>query len=62
VSCISFALRRSCSAAYLDETQLHMLSTEMEEAADARRWTQVALHLPELRALLAQIAVSGKEM
>ena len=50
------------SAAYLDETQLHMLCTEMEEAADAGRWTQVALHLPQLRALLAQIAVSGKEM
>ena len=50
------------SAAYLDETQLHMLCTEMEEAADGGRWTQVALHLPQLRALLAQIAVSGKEM
>jgi signal transduction histidine kinase/CheY-like chemotaxis protein/streptogramin lyase len=50
------------SAAYLDETQLHMLCTEMEEAADGGRWTQVAMHLPQLRALLAQIAVSGKEM
>ncbi|WP_230522523.1 Hpt domain-containing protein [Janthinobacterium sp. EB271-G4-7A] len=50
------------SAAYLDETQLHMLCTEMEEAADGGRWTQVAVHLPQLRALLAQIAVSGKEM
>ncbi|WP_253192820.1 two-component regulator propeller domain-containing protein [Janthinobacterium sp. LM6] len=50
------------SAAYLDETQLHMLCTEMEEAADGGRWTQVALHLPQLRALLTQIAVSGKEM
>ena len=50
------------SAAYLDETELHMLCTEMEAAADGGRWTQVALHLPQLRALLAQIAVSGKEM
>ena len=50
------------SAAYLDETELHMLCTEMEEAADAGRWTQVALHLPRLRALLAQIAIPGKEM
>ena len=50
------------SAAYLDETELHMLCTEMEEAADAGRWTQVALHLPHLRALLAQIAIPGKEM
>ena len=50
------------SAAYLDETELHMLCTEMEEAADGGRWTQVALHLPRLRALLAQVAVPGKEM
>ncbi len=50
------------SAAYLDEMQLHMLCTDMEEAADGGRWTQVALHLPQLRALLAQIAVTDNEM
>lgn len=50
------------SAAYLDETELHMLCAELEEAADGGRWQQVALHLPHLRLLLSQIAALDKEM
>ena len=50
------------SAAYLDETELHMLCTEMEEAADAGLWPQVALRLPRLHALLSKIAASGGKM
>ena len=50
------------SAAYLDETELHMLCTELEEAADGGRWQQVAQHLPRLRTLLAQIADLDEKM
>ena len=50
------------SAAYLDETQLHLLCTELEEAADSGQWTLLAQRLPQLRALLAQIVAPAKKM
>lgn len=50
------------SAAYLDETQLHLLCTELEEAADSGQWIRLAQQLPQLRALLAQIAAPAKEV
>ncbi len=43
------------SAAYLDEAALHLLCTELEEAADGGHWARVALELPRLHALLADI-------
>ena len=44
------------SAAYLDEAALHLLCTEMEEAADGGHWARVAQALPRLHALLAEIS------
>ena len=50
------------SAAYLDEAALHLLCTELEEAADGGHWARVALELPRLHAMLAEIAASATEM
>ena len=43
------------SAAYLDEAALHLLCTELEVAADGGHWARVALEMPRLHALLAEI-------
>ena len=50
------------SAAYLDEAALHLLCTELEEAADGGHWARVALELPRLHAMLAQIAASATDV
>lgn len=50
------------SAAYLDEMQLHLLCTELEEAADSGQWAHLAQQLPQLRALLAQITAPAKKV
>ena len=50
------------SAAYLDEMQLHLLCTELEEAADSGHWTRLTQQLPQLRALLAQISAPVKKV
>ncbi len=40
------------SAAYLDETELHLLCSEMESAADHQRWPLIDAAMPRLRLIL----------
>ncbi len=44
------------SAAYLDEMELHLLCSQLEEAADRHQWLQLERALPRLRQLLSHIA------
>ncbi|WP_242404578.1 hybrid sensor histidine kinase/response regulator [Janthinobacterium agaricidamnosum] len=43
------------SAAYLDEMELHVLCSELEEAADHRHWPRLQDGLPRLREMLANL-------
>ncbi|MDC8757586.1 two-component regulator propeller domain-containing protein [Janthinobacterium fluminis] len=43
------------SAAYLDEIELHLLCSELEEAADAAEWAALRAAMPRLRDLLGRI-------
>ncbi|HEX8610025.1 MAG TPA: two-component regulator propeller domain-containing protein [Telluria sp.] len=47
------------SSSYLEATELHQLTGEMEEAADARRWDAIAAAMPRLRELLSAYDNAG---
>jgi signal transduction histidine kinase/ligand-binding sensor domain-containing protein/HPt (histidine-containing phosphotransfer) domain-containing protein len=48
------------SAAYLDEMELHLLCSELEETADRGEWALLLGAMPQLRQLLASIGSDGK--
>jgi HPt (histidine-containing phosphotransfer) domain-containing protein len=47
------------SAAYLDEPELRDLCGELEQCADRAAWEDVSGRMPQLRALLADLAGSA---
>jgi len=48
------------SAAYLDEMELHLLCSELEEAADSGAWDRLDEAMPQLRQLLDRMGADGK--